>query len=603
MKKAACFILSIIFLSLFFTNTALSQKTITVDFAKEIAKIKDLTGVNRVPENSAGLRGFKRAGVSAIRFHDERVNDYQNYTDFWNFDSVGNEFTRINENFNPYAPAHYNWSEIDATINRVNGSDIDIYFRVGVSWPHNSNYPTPPLTAPLDPGSGGFVNFAELVRHTAMHFNQGWDNGYRDKIKYWEIWNEPGGIFWKGSPRQFYKMYRAVALTLKQHDSNLKVGGPGAVPSTVVIPKDEYLKDFLDYLAAGNIPLDFYSWHLYGIKNPYGVKYWAESIRKALDDAGFVNAESHITEINDELNDSQKLLHNNALGAVYALAILLTAQESPVDKMFWYPGEALLANPLSGSPELTWNAYAFKILNLMYENTPLEIESIGNEVVEGHWQERRPNFMTLAAKSGDNCKVFLTVANFYSEIRSYDIKINHLPWNRHDLIKVTRNIIAAPDDKFTAVISWKKGGKLMRINAENLPAPSALFLRLEKNTSCAITPPGPGDEISPATYIYPAGSRCLVNSPVIPNGYDFYVCIKAPDEQLYVLTETNHPEAFTGDLVRWQKGAALLDITISTNQLAGDYIFYSLFTPAGTNPLDSASTRIVSTLTLRINMD
>ena len=116
MKKAACFILSIIFLSLFFTNTALSQKTITVDFAKEIAKIKDLTGVNRVPENSAGLRGFKRAGVSAIRFHDERVNDYQNYTDFWNFDSVGNEFTRINENFNPYAPAHYNWSEIDAIL-------------------------------------------------------------------------------------------------------------------------------------------------------------------------------------------------------------------------------------------------------------------------------------------------------------------------------------------------------------------------------------------------------------------------------------------------------------------------------------------------------
>ena len=37
-----------------------------------------------------------------------------------------------------------------------------------------------------------FDKYARVVKHIAMHYNQGWDNGFHYNIRYWEFWNEPG---------------------------------------------------------------------------------------------------------------------------------------------------------------------------------------------------------------------------------------------------------------------------------------------------------------------------------------------------------------------------------------------------------------------------
>ena len=66
-----------------------------------------------------------------------------------------------------------------------------------------------------------------------MHYNQGWARGFHDGIRYWEFWNEPDGLFWSGTPQQFYALYEKTARALKSVDPTLKVGGDGkAFPLT-----------------------------------------------------------------------------------------------------------------------------------------------------------------------------------------------------------------------------------------------------------------------------------------------------------------------------------------------------------------------------------
>ncbi len=470
---------------LFFSaSNGYCQRLITVDFQHEIGHIKDLMGVNRGPDNK--VLGYKDAGVTAVRPHDDRTSDYYNYADFWNFDPITKSFTTINENFDPSNPAHYHWEQLDTTINAIVANVMEVFFRIGISWPDNSAFPRPPLTPPFDANGRTFTNFSEMCRRTVMHYNHGWHNGFNRHIQYWEIWNEPDGSFWKGTPQQYYQMYAAAATAIKNYDPSLKVGGPGAVPVTIVKPKPEYFRKFLQYVKENKIPLDFYSWHLYGAKNPYGVKYFAQLVRQELDNLGLTTTESYISEINYELNEAQKLLDDNATGATYLLSNLLTLQDSPVDKMFWYPGLGLFHNDFQNQPQFKCNAYGLKTYSLIYKQTPIQIEATGSDVVEGNWQADTTNFMVLAAKSADNQKVYLVISNFRSNYKNYEIQLKNLPWSAADKIKLTQNIVADPADRFTETTAYSVGANTIQLTVNNMPSPSILLIGLEKEASTGL---------------------------------------------------------------------------------------------------------------------
>ena len=71
-----------------------------------------------------------------------------------------------------------------------------------------------------------FDKFAAVVTHIAMHYNQGWANGFHDNIRYWEFWNEPDlPLFWTETPETFYSLYEKTARALKSIDPSIKVGG------------------------------------------------------------------------------------------------------------------------------------------------------------------------------------------------------------------------------------------------------------------------------------------------------------------------------------------------------------------------------------------
>lgn len=469
---------SIFIICLLITQNITAQKTIVVDFQNQTGEIKDILGVNRGPSHRDA--GYMDAGISMIRTHDYHdAFDYAMYSQFWYFDSINNEFTTINEDFEPDNPTHYNWFATDSVIANFDEINCDIYFRLGTSYP-NENYVIQPADPPLDPDGLNFTNFAELCKRTVMHCNGDWSNGLNKDIRYWEIWNEPEGLFWNGTPLQFFSMYKTARDSIKSFDPDLKVGALSALPTTTLEIDTTYSSGFFNWLQANNSSIDFYSWHIYGIQNPYALMELAQNMRTNLDEHGFTEAESHVTEINNNLEPWLPQFTDSPEGCAYYASHYITAQMAPVDKLFWYTGVGFFHYDTSGMANLTWSAYAMKSFKYLRDETPIQIYSNGNEVIDGHWETDTTNFMALAGKSSDDKKLYILVSNYNSNYQDYNIEIQNLPWNSNDEIEITRNIIKGPNDKFTEIKNYQTGSSTMNLMVNSMPAPSMILLRIKR---------------------------------------------------------------------------------------------------------------------------
>jgi hypothetical protein len=502
--------ISLLFIVLMAISTLYGQqKNITVDYNQEQGVIKDLMGVNKGPSDK--LQGYLDAGIRIVRGHDfHGPCDYEYYSDFWNYDSLTENYS-INTNFDPADPAYYHWQETDKKLDSIFIPGMDVYFRIGTSHPQNMQNKTPPLKAPHDTDSLEFTNFARLCKRTVMHCNGNWANGLNRNVKYWEIWNEPGGAFWKGTPLQFYKMYKTVYDTLKSYDTTLKVGTPGSVPSTTVGADTTFREGLLKYLKNNNGQLDFYSWHLYAYENPYSIKMWCDSIHNVMNKYGFINAESIISEVNYELGDGVGAISDSPKGTAYYMSSLITANESPVDKLFWYVGLGFFDADSNGQPNYKYSGYALKNYSLLLNNTPIQLESLGDEVIENNWKSDTTNLMTLAGKSNDQNKVYLVISNFNSQNDAFNITFNNLPWTIDDKIVYTKNCIKA-GEKYTETQTVINGGSTLNIDVLNMPSPSVTLIRLEKNNSVPVSPIK-GNSSSPLVYPNPANESLHIVNP------------------------------------------------------------------------------------------
>ncbi len=79
------------------------------------------------------------------------------------------------------------------------------------------------------------------------------------EIRNWpfEVWNEANlAFFWTGTQQQYFDMYKATAVALKQIDPGIMVGGPATSAAA-------WIGDFVNYCATNNAPVDFFSTHIY----------------------------------------------------------------------------------------------------------------------------------------------------------------------------------------------------------------------------------------------------------------------------------------------------------------------------------------------------
>ena len=86
---------------------------------------------------------------------------------------------------------------------------------------------------------------------------------------YFEVWNEPDlPIFFKGSQKDYFKLYEATARTIKKIDPQLRVGGPSTSAC-------RWVAEFKEHCEKNNIPYDFLTTHHYpgdGFGNTFGMK-------------------------------------------------------------------------------------------------------------------------------------------------------------------------------------------------------------------------------------------------------------------------------------------------------------------------------------------
>jgi xylan 1,4-beta-xylosidase len=290
----------------------------------------------------------------------------------------------------PEKPESYRFGPTDQVIQAIRETGAEVYYRIGRSWGANRNPPA------------DFDKFAAIVKHIAMHYNQGWANGFHENIRYWEFWNEPE-TFWSGTPEQFYSLYEKAARALKAFDPSLKVGGDAkAIPTD----DDPWREGFLDYCAAHKVPLDFYSWHTYadGSADPYDGIRIGKEIRTLLDAKGFKNAESILSEWNlsADFTDVEKEILQGAENAAYVDAVMIYLQDSSIDHAQFYRGDATWMGLFSRQREYFKTAYAYKAMAAMLD-TPERLNLSGGDTL---------GFAALAGRSADGRTVQVLISKY-----------------------------------------------------------------------------------------------------------------------------------------------------------------------------------------------
>ena len=387
-------------------------RPLQVDASKIIGEIHSFQGLNGPPTPvMAGLPDLVE------RYHELHINQVRNH-DFMGRTEIDSKFDQNNSFLawlipnavqradvvkagnasvifpdwaaDPEKPASYNFAATDKVIAGIRASGAEVYYRIGRSFGANVNPPA------------DFDKFANVVKHIALHYNQGWANGFHYQIAYWKFWNEPE-IFWSGTPEQFYSLYGKIARVLKSVDPALKVGGDAKA-----FPFDggPYLEGFIDYCAAHKLPLDFYSWHTYvdGSADPYDVVRLAKQIRDILDTHGFPKAESILSEWNlsADFTDAEKPTLQGPENAAYIAAVLNYFQDAPIDHAQFYRGDAAWMGLFDLQGQYLKTAYTFKAAGKMLDK-PQRLAVVGVDTL---------GFSAIAGRSADGQSIQIFISNY-----------------------------------------------------------------------------------------------------------------------------------------------------------------------------------------------
>ena len=187
-----------------------------------------------------------------------------------------------------------------------------------------------------------FKKWAVICEHIIRHYNEGWANGFKLDMPYWEIWNEPdldtddstNKRTWGGTKAQFFDLYEIAAKHLKGCFPHLKIGGPA------ISGKLDWAEDFLREMQVRKVPIDFFSWHVYGT-SPEKMLTRSAKVRALLDQYGYGDAESILNEWNyvrgwtEDFCYSILAIHG-IKGAAFLGACICAAQASSIDMLMYY---------------------------------------------------------------------------------------------------------------------------------------------------------------------------------------------------------------------------------------------------------------------------
>lgn len=335
------------------------------DKQNKIGPFKVMNAVNNGPchkrhatnQWKSNLDTYKAARIPFARNHDAAF-----HAGYGGEHSV--DITAIFPNFDadPYDPASYDFACTDEYILITLEAGTETYYRLGQKIEHYiKKFDTIP---PKD-----FHKWAVICEHIIRHYNEGWADGLHLNIRYWEIWNEPdlddddspNKRCWGGTKQQFFDFYEIAATHLKSCFPNLKIGGPALAHGM------EWADDFLQEMKQRNVPIDFFSWHIYSPTVERIMKR-AETIHTLMVQNGYGDAESILNEWNyikgweaDFVPSIETII--GMKGAAFNMAVMTAAQHSSIDMLMYYDARPTVFNgmfdfytlrPLKGYYPFLW---------------------------------------------------------------------------------------------------------------------------------------------------------------------------------------------------------------------------------------------------------
>jgi hypothetical protein len=330
-----------------------------------------------------------------------------------------------------------------------------------------------------------YEKWAAICLGIIRHYNEGWANGARHNIRYWEIWNEPENkpVMWSGSDEDYYRLYGVAVRAIKKEFPDLKVGGPGVGYSgdfkNGVFRPGAFVTNFLAYCRREALPLDFFSWHCY-TANPGEIIARAHGIRRLLDGYGFTKTESHLNEWNFLPGNTWKPLSKSSApevrqrfaeemsglgGAVFIATTLLELQDAPVDVGNLFHGELGSFGLFNEFGVPLKNYHAMRAFAALLE-TPRRVKAYG--AVPGR----------LAVDAGihtNETAATVLISNFAEARSDMSIMITNLPWNGGTIVE-TRRLTA--DENLDVVTRETNVVGELRLNVQ-LKAPALALIQLK----------------------------------------------------------------------------------------------------------------------------
>ena len=377
---------------------------IVVEPGKALGRVKVMNAVNGAPGQAGSecFAAWKQAEIPYARLHD--INNRGTYgaphvvdvrAIFTDFDADEND------------PKSYDFTCTDAFLKGLRASGAEPFYRLGHSIESckvTKTYTQPPAD---------YAKWARVCEHIIAHYNEGWANGYKWGIKYWEIWNEPdlqttdegsqGSPTWGGSRKEFVKFWKIAQTHLKKRFPDIRLGGPALAHAA------DWGEAMVKEFAAEKVPLDFYSWHGYGVRPDQDADL-ARRIRKFLDANGYRDCESIYDEWNYVKGWGRDRPYSREVecgrfaqkGAAYAGAVMNVMQNEPVDMLMYYDARVCGMNGLfsRGSNLPMRGYYVFNAWNRLRRlGTQVKAESTLKDV-------------TVTAAKGEDGRIGLFIVRY-----------------------------------------------------------------------------------------------------------------------------------------------------------------------------------------------
>jgi xylan 1,4-beta-xylosidase len=430
-------------------------ENLSINASRLNGKIKHLNDVDNGPLCQRGIvdlsRYYKELGIQNVRLHD----------DAWSYDHVVDiNYVFPNWDGDPDLPESYDFTQTDFYLKTITSLGINIIYRLGYSAEYKTavHHKTPPAS---------FEKWADIGSRIVRHYNEGWANGPKTRITYWEIWNEPDtDVSWTGTAEQYFHLYEITARKLTKQDPSLKIGGPVSGSLT-------YIDAFLKYEQARQIPVDFVSWHNYK-QDPDDAPRFANKADDLMLRDGYPKAESILDEWNWGPSDWKTLFVDanagrtyfntlqNSLGAAYDEAVLIGLQNAHIDIATYYSGTTFMWGMFtpSGAPQKPY--YAFLAFRRM-PDTPHRLTVDSGSI---------SRLKSLAGVSDDKRMVRRLISSLSKNAQTVAIKLQNLPWQGAS--QVEQQVVNERYD-------------LQKVDGVKMPSPSSLLVNLEGRSVVLLT--------------------------------------------------------------------------------------------------------------------